>query len=321
MAEPHASSEEVDRESRRRRKLGIPLIAAGALFVLSAVTASSVFSSAPSVSLTRALMPALTGRALPAVSARTERIRYFSHHSLALIAGSVMLTAALAIASLAVLVLWEAARSRRASIFRPARILILVGLPFAAVPVANSVLGAVETHRFAVGHDHSLAAADRALSSGTIFTVLALLGVILGLAFAIGIGNASLNAMRVGLVPRWMGVFGLFVAVALVLLQAQGLSIIGGVWALSLGLLYLGRLPGGDPPAWASGEARPWPSAAEQREARQRAGATGGGARRSPRNDSKAAGAALDGPPQPVAPTRTTPRVSAKRKRKRGARG
>jgi len=321
MAEPHASSEEVAQEGRRRRRLGIPLIAAGALFVLSAVTASAVFSSAPSVSLTRALMPALAGRALPAVSARTERIRYLSHHSLALIAGSIMLTAALAVAALAVLVLWDASRRRRANILGPARILILTGLPFAAVPMANSILGAVEAHRFAVGHDHSLAAADRALSSGTPFMVLALLGVILGLAFAIGIGNASLNAMRLGLVPRWMGVFGLFVAVALVLLQAQGLSIIGGVWALSLGLLYLGRLPGGDPPAWASGEARPWPSAAEQREARQRAGAAGGGSRRSAREAGRGGGTVVDGPPEPVAPVRTTPRVSAKRKRKRGARG
>lgn len=319
MAEPHASTEEVAREVTRRRRLGIPLIVAGALFVLSAVTASSVFSSAPSVSLTRGLMPALAGSALPAVSARTERIRFFSHHALALIAGSVMLTVALAVAALAVLVLWDAARSRRANIFSPARILILIGLPFAAVPVANSVLGAVATHRFAVGRDHSVAAADRALSSGTVFTVLALLGVILGLAFAIGIGNASLNAMRVGLVPRWLGVFGLFVAVALVLLQAQGLSIIGGVWALSLGLLYLGRLPGGDPPAWASGEARPWPSAAEQREARRQTGTADAGSRRPSRSGAATAG--HDGPPEPVAPARTVPRVSAKRKRKRGARG
>jgi hypothetical protein len=38
---------------------------------------------------------------------------------------------------------------------------------------------------------------------------------------------------------------------------------------VATGILLAGRLPGGDPPAWAAGQARPWPTQAEQRARRE----------------------------------------------------
>ena len=62
-----------------------------------------------------------------------------------------------------------------------------------------------------------------------------------------------------------MGILGA-IAGALVVFQLAGVSaIVQGFWLGALGLLFLGRWPGGRGPAWASGEAEPWPSAAQRR--------------------------------------------------------
>ena len=47
-----------------------------------------------------------------------------------------------------------------------------------------------------------------------------------------------------------------------------------------VGILFIGKWPNGQPPAWESGEARPWPSRAQMREqagAAKPAPATGAG--------------------------------------------
>jgi hypothetical protein len=73
----------------------------------------------------------------------------------------------------------------------------------------------------------------------------------------------SLNAMRAGLLSRFMGILGIFVGVLLVI--PIGVQILQLFWFAALGLLFLDRWPGGRGPAWSSGEAIPWPGAAEQR--------------------------------------------------------
>jgi len=76
----------------------------------------------------------------------------------------------------------------------------------------------------------------------------------LGLAFAFV--YCSLNALRAGLLSKFWGSLGIALGVALVI----GLFQIALLWFLYLGLLVAGWVPGGRPPAWAAGEAIPWPS-------------------------------------------------------------
>jgi uncharacterized membrane protein YhdT len=74
-----------------------------------------------------------------------------------------------------------------------------------------------------------------------------------------------LRARRVGLLTPFMGVIGA-IAGALVVFQLAGISaIIQGFWLGALGLLFLGRWPGGRGPAWESGEAEPWLTTAQKR--------------------------------------------------------
>ena len=98
----------------------------------------------------------------------------------------------------------------------------------------------------------------------------ALQGIGLGgsIALAFAIVMVSLNAMRVGLLSRFMGILGIFVGVVLVI--PLGVQILQLFWFAALGLLLLDRWPGGRGPAWQTGEAITWPGAAEQREEMER---------------------------------------------------
>jgi len=99
----------------------------------------------------------------------------------------------------------------------------------------------------------------------------ALQGISLGgsVALAFGLIMTSLNAMRAGLLSRFMGILGIFVGVVLVI--PLGVQILQLFWFAALGLLFLGRWPGGRGPAWETGVAIPWPGAAAQRAEMERA--------------------------------------------------
>jgi hypothetical protein len=84
------------------------------------------------------------------------------------------------------------------------------------------------------------------------------LGGRLGLAFALV--YTCLYAMRVGLLTRFWGSLGMAVGAAALLLLIQFTL----VWFLYFALLAAGWIPGGRPPAWAAGEAIPWPTPGER---------------------------------------------------------
>ncbi|MCB0869217.1 MAG: hypothetical protein KDB52_00125 [Solirubrobacterales bacterium] len=80
------------------------------------------------------------------------------------------------------------------------------------------------------------------------------------IGFLIGLFYTALNSMRVGLLSRFWGSLGMAVGVILIL---PTLQIIAFAWFIYLGLLLAGWMPGGRPPAWAAGEAIPWPMPGE----------------------------------------------------------
>jgi len=91
----------------------------------------------------------------------------------------------------------------------------------------------------------------------------------IGLAGTIALGFSyiviSLGAMRAGLLSRFMGVLGIIVGVFLVVPLFPPAPLIQVFWLGALGILFLGRWPGGRGPAWESGEEEQWPRMADQR--------------------------------------------------------
>ena len=72
----------------------------------------------------------------------------------------------------------------------------------------------------------------------------------------------SLNAMRQGLLTRFMGYLGIFAGV-LVLFQITQIPVVQGYWLAALAYLISGRWPTGLPPAWVTGRAEPWPPSSD----------------------------------------------------------
>jgi hypothetical protein len=80
------------------------------------------------------------------------------------------------------------------------------------------------------------------------------------LGLAIGLFYVGLWAMRTGLLTRFWGSLGMALGVATLL----GLVLFLVIWFLYIALLLLGWVPNGRPPAWATGEAIPWPTPGEK---------------------------------------------------------
>src|SRR5580698_1621051 len=149
-------SERIAHESDRRRRLSVPAFACGFLYLLSGIIISETLKGAPTVGLLQGIEPALSGAANPAVSPRAAEVKFISHHSLPLIAGSVIAGIAIGGLTLVLLLLVDATRFRRPESWRAARPLVLCGgVAVALVSIGHQVLSAILTHKFVVGHDFS----------------------------------------------------------------------------------------------------------------------------------------------------------------------
>jgi hypothetical protein len=122
------------------------------------------------------------------------------------------------------------------------------------------------------------------------------------LALAAGIVMVSLQAMRAGLLTRFLGILGVIVG-ALQVIQVVPLPLVQSYWFLALAVLFWGHRPGGVPPAWSTGREEPWPSQQELAAARAEKRAA-----RAPQAEPE---------PEPVPAGAAPQPAGAKRKRKR----
>ena len=330
---PREKNDQIAWETHTRARLAVLTIAGAIIYELSSSILNSTLSNAPNVGLVQGLAPALRGVANPDPSPALAYATYLSHKGLPTISASVLAAISIVFAVLALNFVAEATRFRRPGALSVARFSLWIGgVGFAILSIAHEVIDLIETHNLVHGHDFSNAAVVKALSTNTAITIVQYAGIPIAIAFAGAVGVIAFAAQRVGLFPKILGWFGLIVAV-LFILQVPVLQILTSLWLAAVGFLLTAKWPGGDPPAWASGEARPWPSAAEQRMQREgeagEAGAPAGRTRRQPRGRATAAGSgeaaksldsatatatAVDGTPEPSAPEHSR---SNKRKRRR----
>jgi hypothetical protein len=103
-------------------------------------------------------------------------------------------------------------------------------------------------------------AAKNALSEASLRDAATGFGLAGRIGLAVALVYCCLWGMRVGLLSRFWGSLGMALGVAALLLLVQFCLI----FFIYFGLLLVGKLPGGRPPAWAAGEAVPWPSPGER---------------------------------------------------------
>jgi hypothetical protein len=193
-----------------------------------------------------------------------------------LIAAIVNGLASLAIAA-TLTYLYRCTRARNPEVKPYVKIVAITGGVLAAITgVAYAILVAVKVHDFATTGSQTYSEANH-LTNTPLLLILQLVGQASALLLAVAFVLVSLNALRVGLLTRFMGYLGIF-AGALVLFQITQIPVVQGYWLAALAYLFSGRWPTGLPPAWSTGQAQPWPSSAEMR-TRRAAAAGGGGAR------------------------------------------
>jgi hypothetical protein len=301
-------------ESARRARLGVPAFAGGVLYLLGAITLSATLKHLPTVGLLQGVAPVLAGHVNPAVSPRAAEVKFYDHHAFGLIAGAVLSAVAVAALMVVLLFLFDATRFRRPQTAPVGRLLILiggVGLPLLTV-IGESVQ-ALGAHSFATGHDFTTHAVEHALTKNTAYEILGYVTPLAAIVLVAGMIMLMVASVRAGLQPRWMGIVG-GVGAVILLVPSQELSLITAFWMIGTGILFMGHFPGGDPPAWAAGAARPWPSqmaVRAERETRRGAGRARGGAQRG--------GGASGIVPEPVQPA-SAANAGGKRRRKRGSR-
>jgi hypothetical protein len=128
---------------------------------------------------------------------------------------------------------------------------------FATLAVANDFVDR------AAGSAHPAALAQRLVDDSNFREVASVLVVPAILALAVGLVYISLQAMRTGLLTRFAGSLGMALGVAMILILPVALLMLM-LWLIFVGLTFLGKAPGGQPPAWGAGEAIPWPTPGEK---------------------------------------------------------
>src|SRR5437764_3202343 len=178
---------QLSREAYRRGRLGVPALAGGVLYLLGSIIIAGTLKGAPTVGLFQGLEPALRGEANPAQSPRAAEVKFISHHAFALIAGSVLASLAILALTVVLLLILDAVRFRRPQTWSAARPLVLGGgIALATVSVVHQIATAIQTHNFAVGHDHTNHAVDQALTKGTVNVIIDYVDLLAGLSFAAG---------------------------------------------------------------------------------------------------------------------------------------
>ena len=199
----------------------------------------------------------------------TSQLLFYDHHSSSLLLATIVAGLG-SICMIAPLVyLFRAAKARRPQLPNVALIAAWFGPVAAGLgQIALQVVLLDKAHTFATTGAQTYAQAKHLTDAGILKGMqgLVLAGQLsLGFAFVI----ISLNAMRVGLLTRFMGVLGIIVGVLFVI-PLGTLQVVQPFWLLTLTALFLGRWPNGVPPAWQTGKAEPWPTQQELREEREK---------------------------------------------------
>ena len=265
-SEPATVEDTLAWEAEQRPRAAIAAIAAGLLLLIGSIITGVALSDQPQVTVIEALRDA-AGSPPADGGLRTAAALFYHDRTISLTVGQVLFGLGGLLASGALIYLFLATRARKPGMGQAALIALAVGGVAVVVGVVVAqVARDVSLASFASSSDHGTAAAHDAITPPA-YVVGSLFQYLGRLALAVGFLMVALNAMRVGLLTRFMGVLGVLSGL-LFLLQVTALPVVQAFWLVALGALFARQWPRAVPPAWTSGKAEPWPSRQEQLEAR-----------------------------------------------------
>jgi hypothetical protein len=218
--------------------------------------------------------------------------------------------------------LFDCTRAREKKVPSYIGIVALVGGPLAGLGILGYVISYGLAAQSFVSHGAQTYPQAHHLLSGGALNVFQIVDYLGELVLALGFVMVSLNAMRVGLLTRFLGFLGIIGGV-LTLFVITPVPIVQFYWLAAVAYLLSGRWPNGLPPAWRTGKVERWPSSQELREQQARARAGKGRAPAITRDAVPASagagsgGGRGSGQQKQRAASASASRSNAKRKRKR----
>jgi hypothetical protein len=258
-------------EAERSRTAGLCALGAAVLTIAGLMTTGLALSGLPDGDDRVLSVLDTLGRAASGEDGGAGRLAvqtaYLGDHATLPIVGSLLFGVGTLLLFPPMAYLFRATRARRPAFGQLALILLAIGV--VGFGVGRTVAEMARYIGAAGFEGGSNSEAAEALTGST----LDIAGAVWQMAlFALGFSFViiCLNAMRTGLLTRFMGILGVIVGATFVLpLDQQG--IIRAFWIGALGALILHRWPSGVPRAWTEGVAVPWPTQQEIREQREAA--------------------------------------------------
>ena len=171
--------------------------------------------------------------------------------------------------------LWYLARStaaRRPELAAPTRVMALLGPVATAIALVLTALAVLEVAQAAAdvarpprGEEARDNLLEDLQSDSGLLTAASIVTYVSRIALGFALVLGSLNAMRAGLLSRFLGVLGIIAGALSVLFGGAG--VIVAFWLGATGLIFMNRWPGGRGPAWEVVESIPWPTAADRHRA------------------------------------------------------
>lgn len=259
-------------EAEQRPRASAAAIAAGVLGLAANVLLQVLFRGGPGtedgfVSSTEALDARLEGRPVGEESLFTRQAEYYGDNVVPFVLVTLLGTLSVILAGLTLAYLYRATVARAEGLGRLPIVMVVIGTVSYAV---GHTVRDLSTWIGSAGLGAGVGAREArdVLGSGLVLggSLFELIGL-----FALGVGFAliALNAMRAGLLTRFLGILGVIVGI-LAVFQIDQPQIIRTFWLVAVGwMIIAGRGKGGLLPAWHTGRAEPWPTQQEIREQRE----------------------------------------------------
>jgi hypothetical protein len=248
MSDSMSGNDQLAWEARTRRRAAIVAATAGVLLVAAAII---------QLSGTHTKVEELT------LDLITEHKRF----PIDLI-GAIVNSIALGLVAWTLSYLFQITRARNQELRDFIRWMAIVGGGLSAISaVIYAVVIASKASDFVKGCCQTYEQAHH-LTSGGVIIALPLIAQFASLLLTGGFVMVALNAMRVGLLTRFMGYLGIFAGVLVLFPIGSPVPVVQGFWLLALAYLFSGRWPSGVPSSWRTGQIEKWPTSAEMKGAR-----------------------------------------------------
>jgi hypothetical protein len=208
----------------------------------------------------------------------TSALIYFNAHATGFVLSQVVISLGTIGTGALLVYLYHATKGRRPQLQGAARVLAIAGPILLTIGgIAGQVYLAQKSADFVKGPKTD-PEANKILTGG-VRVATGSAGIAGQFALGFAFVMISLNAMRAGLLTRFMGILGILVGVFPVLLSLLASTLSGTAsgpapivqffWLGAIAYLISGRWPNGLPKAWSTGKEEPWPSSQEMKEQRQ----------------------------------------------------